>query len=150
MRQKLVEADLVDCVLGLGPNLFYNSPMEACVVICRTAKPPERQGKVLFIDAVKEVARVQAQSFLKPEHQTRIWQAYQGFADEPGFAKVATLAEVAEQDYSLSIPLYVRRTLTTAKPEAAKSLKEIWEDWEEAGREFWLEMDAVVEMLDTL
>ena len=150
MRQKLVEADLVDCVLGLGPNLFYNSPMEACVVICRTAKLPERQGKVLFIDAVKEVARVQAQSFLKPEHQARILQAYQGFADEPGFAKVATLAEVAEQDYSLSIPLYVRRKLTTDKPEEAKSLKEIWEDWEEAGREFWLEMDAVVEMLDGL
>lgn len=150
MRQKLVEADLVDCVLGLGPNLFYNSPMEACVVICRTAKPPERRGKILFIDGVKDVARVQAQSFLKPEHQVRVLQAYQGFTDQPGFARVATLAEVADQDYSLSIPLYVRRTLTTAKPEAAKSLKEIWEDWEEAGREFWLEMDGVVEMLDGL
>jgi type I restriction enzyme M protein len=150
MRQKLLEADLVDCVLGLGPNLFYNSPMEACVVICRTAKPPERQGNVLFIDAVKEVARVQAQSFLKPEHQAHILKAYQGFADEPGFAKVATLAEVAEQDYSLSIPLYVRRKVATDSPGEAKSLKAVWEDWEEAGREFWLEMDAVVEMLDTL
>ncbi len=57
MRRKLVEADLVECVLGLGPNLFYNSPMEACVVICRTQKPPSRKGKVLFIDAVHEVAR---------------------------------------------------------------------------------------------
>ncbi len=150
MRQNLVEADLVDCVLGLGPNLFYNSPMEACVVICRTAKPPERQGKMLFIDAVKEVARVQAQSFLKPEHQAHMLKAYQGFADESGFAKVATLAEVAEQDYSLSIPLYVRRKLTTDGLEEAKILKAIWEDWEEAGREFWLEMDAVVEMLDGL
>ena len=36
MRRKLIEADLIECVLGLGPNLFYNSPMEACVVICRT------------------------------------------------------------------------------------------------------------------
>jgi len=51
MRRKLVELDLVECVLGLGPNLFYNSPMEACVVVCRSQKPPERQGKVLFIDA---------------------------------------------------------------------------------------------------
>ena len=39
MRRKLVESDLVECVLGLGPNLFYNSPMEACVVVCRTRKP---------------------------------------------------------------------------------------------------------------
>ncbi len=48
MRRKLVEADLVECVLGLGPNLFYNSPMEACVVVCRTKKPPKRRGKVLL------------------------------------------------------------------------------------------------------
>jgi type I restriction enzyme M protein len=39
MRRKLIEADAIECVLGLGPNLFYNSPMEACVVICRTSKP---------------------------------------------------------------------------------------------------------------
>ena len=43
MRRKLVEADLIECVLGLGPNLFYNSPMEACVVVCRTRKPTARQ-----------------------------------------------------------------------------------------------------------
>ena len=150
MRQKLVEADLVDCVLGLGSNLFYNSPMEACVVICRLVKPPERQGKVLLIDAVNEVARVQAQSFLKPEHQTRILKAYQEFVDEPGFVKVATLAELADHDYSLSIPLYVRRKLTMDSLEGTKSLKAVWENWEESGWEFWLEMDAVVEMLDRL
>jgi len=57
MRQKLVDADLVECVLGLGPNLFYNSPMEACIVVCRTSKPPERRGKVLFINAVNEMTR---------------------------------------------------------------------------------------------
>ena len=108
MRRKLVEADLLECVLGLGPNLFYNSPMEACVVICRTRKPAERQGKILFIDAVHEVARERAQSFLKPEHQQRILAAYRAFADEPGFAKVATIEEVLAKDGNLSIPRYVR------------------------------------------
>ena len=49
-RRKLIEADLVECVLGLGPNLFYNSPMEACVV-CRTAKPKPRKNKILLINA---------------------------------------------------------------------------------------------------
>ncbi len=42
MRRKLIESDRLDCVLGLGPNLFFNSPMEACVVVCRARKPPER------------------------------------------------------------------------------------------------------------
>ena len=60
MRRKLVEADAIECVLGLGPNLFYNATMEACVVICRTAKPRVRKGKILFINAVNEVTRERA------------------------------------------------------------------------------------------
>jgi type I restriction enzyme M protein len=148
MRKKLVESDLVECVLGLGANLFYNSPMEACVVVCHASKPAER--KVLFIDAVNEVARVQAQSLLKPEHQQRILSAYHAFSDEPGFAKAASLEEIAGQDSSLSIPLYVRRKVSQSSSQEAKTLAEVWANWEQTGRAFWQEMDAVVEMLDGL
>ncbi|MFN9539803.1 MAG: N-6 DNA methylase, partial [Planctomycetota bacterium] len=49
MRRKLIETDLIDCIIGLGPNLFYNSPMEACIVICRTSKPKVRRNRILFI-----------------------------------------------------------------------------------------------------
>ena len=76
MRCKLIEADLVECVLGLGPGLFYNSLMEACVIICRSRKPAERQGRILFIDAVAEIARERSQSFLRGAHQARIFAAY--------------------------------------------------------------------------
>lgn len=150
MRQKLVEADLVECVLGLGPNLFYNSPMEACIIICRTRKLPERQGRILFIDAVHEVARVQVQSILKPEHQLRILNAYQSYIADPGFAKIANVEEIATQDYSLSIPLYVRRTTANNQTEEVKTLAEVWADWEQGSRAFWLEMDTLVDMLDSL
>ncbi len=107
MRRKLVELDLLECVLGLGPNLFYNSPMEACVVVCRTQKPAERQGRILFIDAVREVTRERGQSFLKPEHQKRIHEAYKAFVDETGFTRVATIDEVLAKGANLSIPRYV-------------------------------------------
>lgn len=107
MRRKLVEADVIECVLGLGPNLFYNSPMEACVVICRTVKPKERQGRILFINAVNEVTRERAQSFLTDEHIDRIVAAYRDFKDEPGFTRVATLEEVRKKGGNLNIPMYV-------------------------------------------
>jgi type I restriction enzyme M protein len=128
MRRKLVEQDLVECVLGLGPNLFYNSPMEACVVVCRARKAEGRQGRVLFIDAVDEVARERAQSFLRPEHQARILEAYRAFGDEPGFARVATLEEIATQGHSLSIPLYVKRSANGDSGQATgeRSLRELW------------------------
>jgi len=107
MRRKLIEADLIECVLGLGPNLFYNSPMEACVVICRTAKPKARKGKILLINAVNEVTRERAQSFLTDDHIEHIVSAYEKFADDPGFARVVSLKETRAKEGNLSIPLYV-------------------------------------------
>src|SRR5262245_63148028 len=107
MRRKLIEADVIECVLGLGPNLFYNSPMEACVVICRTAKAKERRNKILFINAVNEVTRERAQSFLTDEHITRIIQAYEAFKDEPGFTHVVGLEEIRARDGNLNISLHV-------------------------------------------
>lgn len=153
MRQRLIEADLVDCVLGLGPNLFYNSPMEACVVFCRSKKSANRRRKVLLLDAVNEVSRERAMSSLKSEHQARIEAAYVNFSDEEGFAKVATIEEIAAHGFSLSIPLYVKRL--TASPTSAEvgqpaTLREARDAWEASGRAFWQQMDAVVDMLDTL
>lgn len=148
MRRKLVESDLVECVLGLGPNLFYNSPMEACVVVCRAQKPEERRGKVLLINALGEVTRERSLSYLKPEHQARVLSAYQAFTDEPGFTQVATLEDIAKQNYSLSIPLYVKR-LSLANGET-RTLNEMWAEWQTSGEAFWNEMDAAIEMLDGL
>jgi type I restriction enzyme M protein len=107
IRRKLIEADLIECVLGLGPNLFYNSPMEACVVVCRKQKPKSRRGKVLFINAVNEVTRERAQSFLTDEHLQRVVRAYQKFKGEPGFTRVVPVEEIRAKEGNLSIPLYV-------------------------------------------
>lgn len=107
LREALVRSGLIECVLGLGPGLFYNSPMEAVVITLRAAKAPAQAGKVLFINAVNEYAREQAQSFLREHHQQRILAAYEAFADEPGFAAVATLEDIAAKGFNLSIPQYV-------------------------------------------
>jgi len=107
LREALVKSDLIECVLGLGAGLFYNSPMEAVVVTLRATKPAEHQGKVLFVNAVNEVAREQAQSFLRATHQQRILDAYRDFTDIDQFTAIATLDQIAEKAYSLAIPLYV-------------------------------------------
>ena len=54
IRKKLLDLGTIEAVIGLGPNLFYNSPMESCAVILRMNKPKERKNKVLFISGVKE------------------------------------------------------------------------------------------------
>lgn len=148
MRTKLIEADLLECVLGLGPNLFYNSPMEACVLICRTWKPSEQRGKILFINALNDVAREKAQSFLKPEHQARILEAYRDFADKPGFTYVATTEEVIAKNGDLSIPKYVEKVTPDDVGEGSPDLPAAWASFEANGRDFWAEMDSLVELLD--
>ena len=148
MRRKLIEMDLLECVLGLGPNLFYNSPMEAFVLVCRSVKPAERQGKILFIDAVKEVARERAQSFLKPEHQSKILTTYKAFADQPGFAAVVTNDDVLAQGGNLSIPRHVKKAPKPKPAADTQTLSNAWTSFEEEGREFWTAMDSLVEMLD--
>lgn len=149
MRKKLVGSDQVECVLGLGPGLFYNSPMEACVVICRSQKPADRKGKILFIDAVAEIARERAQSFLRPEHQDRILCAYRAFADQSGFAAVASVKDVLAGDGNLSIARYVKRPKAAVAAGGA-TLAATWAAFDEEGREFWSGMDALVDMLDGL
>jgi type I restriction enzyme M protein len=153
MRAKMVEQDWVEAVIGLGPNLFYNSPMESCIVVCNRKKAAVRKGKVIFIDALNEVIRERAQSFLKPEHQQRILTAFKTFADVPGFAKVATLAEIGANASNLSIPLYVKRVAVAPETDSngdAVSLRAAWDKWQSDGRAFWRQMDALVETLDGL
>lgn len=154
MRAKMIELDWVDAVIGLGPNLFYNSPMESCIVVCNRRKPKSRKGKVLFIDALNEVTRERAQSFLKSEHQQRILNAYQAFQDEAGFAKVATIGEITANNGNLSIPLYIKRRISASSSngqvQEPETLEIAWEQWQTSGRNFWLQMDSLVETLDGL
>jgi type I restriction enzyme M protein len=123
IRNNLLKADLIECVIGLGPNLFYNSPMEACILVCRKQKPKERKGKIIFINAVNEVTRERAQSFLTEEHIQRILTVYQGFQDEDGFTKVASLEEILKQNGNLSIPLYVTQPKSEVTTAASKTLE---------------------------
>jgi len=151
MREKLVAHDVVECVLGLGPNLFYNSPMEACVIICRMNKPKERRNKVLFINAVNEVTRERAQSFLTDDHLQRIVAAYQAFGDEDGFARVVSNDEVREKGSNLSIPLYIRADNGNGNGNGATeavSLKQAIANWQDSSTALRESMIGLFEVLE--
>jgi type I restriction enzyme M protein len=145
MRRKLIESDLLECVLGLGPNLFYNSPMEACIVVCRATKPEPRKNKVLFINAIQEVTRENAQSFLTPTHQDRIVSVYRGFNDEPGFAAVVDAKQILAREANLTIPLYVRNV--RRELETGATIGEAWDSFDQDGPTFWSQMDDLIDFL---
>lgn len=146
LREKLVKSDLLECVLGLGPGLFYNSPMEAVVVILRASKPAEHRGRVLFINAVNDYAREQAQSFLREPHQQKILAAYKALADQEGFATVATLGQIGEKNYSLAISLYVADG-NTVTPEDAIDVDVAVDRWRTASAAADSALDEVIALL---
>lgn len=147
MRVRLTcELDMLEAVIGLGPNPFCNSPMEACVVVRRTRKPPERWGKVLFINAVNEVTRERALSFLEDDHIARIVVVCADFAEAPGFAHVAALDEIRAHGANLSIPLYVRPAAVVREEAAEYALDPLTE----ATNEWRASSDALRMAMDEL
>ncbi|WP_102343595.1 type I restriction-modification system subunit M [Galactobacillus timonensis] len=146
MREKLVKGDYVECVIGLAANLFYNSPMEACIVICRMTKPKDHVGKILFINAVNEVTRKNAQSYLEDQHIKKIAEAYEKYEEIENFSRVVTVREISENDYSLSIPLYVKPEINEDE-EDTRPLESIYESWDGRTRRAFSYYKALNEMI---
>ena len=112
IRRGIIEADLFEAIIGLAPNLFSGASIPVAICVLNRAKPPERQGKILFIDAAQEdyYRQEKARNYLDPEHLGKIAAAYQSFEEVDRFAHVATLEEIAANDYNLNISRYVDTT----------------------------------------
>ena len=109
IRKLMIEKDYVDAVIGLGKNLFYNSSMESCLLVCRMQKPAERQGKIIFIDAKEELRIERTNAWLEPHHIKKISDTYWQFKDVEDFAKVMSIKDVLENNGNLSLQLYVKQ-----------------------------------------
>ena len=126
MREGLIKRDLLECVIGVGKNLFYNSPMEACIMICRTQKPHTHKGRVLFIDGRRLVTREGTESFLTLAQIHALSKMYSDFEDVPDTAYVANIAEIAGNDYSLAINRYVTHELNGQELVPSEDLLADW------------------------
>ena len=109
MRKKLIESDVVECVIGLGKNLFYNSVMESCIVICNKNKLKERKRKILFINGLNEVIEEKQMAYLSPENIKNLHELYLNFDNISKKSAVVSINDVGENDYSLNVPMYVEK-----------------------------------------
>ena len=144
IRRGIVESDLFEAVIGLAPNLFYGASIPVAICVLNKAKPSQRRGKVLFVDAAQEgyFRQGKAQNFLDPEHIEKIVAAYRGFEDVERFAHVADLAEIEANDFNLNISRYV----DTSEPIEVLSVEEALAQLREAERR----RDEAVATMDKL
>ncbi len=145
MREKLVEQDILDCIIGLGPNLFFNASMEACIVICNMKKPSTKKGKVLFIDAVNEVTRKNAQSYLDAVHIDKIVSAYENFVPVDAFASVISKDEIKKNKSELRIALYVHNE--AGEPEFVLDKLASFNEWRKQSKQMKSAFEQLLQVL---
>jgi type I restriction enzyme M protein len=107
IRSKVLDLDLIEAVIGLGPNLFYGTGLAACILIARRRKADDRRGRVLLIDGSDLFRKGRNQNTLEPEHVEALVAAFEAFSDEQGRSRVADLDEIREQGGNLNLAGYV-------------------------------------------
>ncbi len=147
IRKNLILSDKIECIIGLGPNLFYNSPMEACVILCNNNKRPQLKNKVIFINALKEVTRKNGESYLEPTHIEKIVSVYEEPKDTPQFSKVANIEEIELNNYSLNIPLYAN-ALENTQADCGLILQEATTKWKDAHNKTLSAIEQMLTLID--
>lgn len=125
IRQKLIQNDLIDAVISIGKNLFFNSPMEACILICRSNKPTDRKNKILLIKATDLVERKNTESYLTNEHISIITSIYTRYTNIDGRSKIINNNEIPDNKYSISPKFYVKSN----DPKDIEDISELLENW---------------------
>jgi type I restriction enzyme M protein len=132
IREELLNQDLLEAVIGLGSNIFYGTQLAACVMVFKQNKSSNKKGKVLFIDGSDQVRVGRAQNFLEPNHVSQLFDWYTNFKEIENFAKVVTLKDISDNEFSLNIPLYIEKVIEDNLPSVDVALKDLKSAWEES------------------
>lgn len=112
-RQGYVDDDLIELVIALPSNLFYNTSSAGTILVLNKNKSADRKGKIIFIDSSNEYEEGKAQNFMREQHIDRVVDVFDNYEDVDRFCSVVDTDIVIENDYNLNVSLYV----DTSEPE---------------------------------
>ena len=108
IREKIINSNLIEAIIGLPQSLFYGTSIPACVIVINKNKPAEMEGKILFINAEAEYGSGKVQNFLRPEDIEKITYVYRNKSIIDNYSKLVDITEL--YDYDLNIRRYVDNT----------------------------------------
>lgn len=127
IRQKVLEDDLIEAVIGLPENLFYNTSAEGVILVLNKDKTEERKGKVQFIYAKEDYGSRTNQNFLREGDINKIVQAYRNSEENEKYSRLVDLDEIEENDYNLSISRYINTMDEEKEVKTAEKWKKLRE-----------------------
>ena len=122
IRQKLIEENLLEAVIGLPSNLFFGTGIPAAIMIFNKAK---KSKEVLFIDASKEYQDGKKQNKLRDEDIEKLISVYQNFQTLEKYSSIVSVQEIKDNDFNLNIPRYVDTFEEEAPVDLVKVKQEI-------------------------
>lgn len=137
IRQKMIDSDIIECVVTLVGNLFYGAGVSACILYMNNKKPLSHKGKICMIDATGIYTPQRAKNVMTEKDTDevyKLWQAYQPVMDK---CAIVDLATIAERGYTLSVNTYIEKTPVAAidpkkvRREFMAALQEVRESEEE-------------------
>ena len=131
IRKKILKDDLIEAVIALPSNLFYNTSSPGCILILNKNKPAQRKDKVIFIYGEEDYEEGSNQNFLRGKDIEKILDAYHNFEDAEKYCRVADMEEIERNDFNLNVPRYV----DTTDEEEAVDVKEVLSDLDEIEKE---------------
>lgn len=134
IRKWFVDQDLIDGVIQLPDNIFYNTTAAGLILVLRKKKPASRAGKIRLVDASNEFVHESPKNRLTGEAIGRIVKTYNGSDDVPGFSKTISLAQTVEVDYHLGPPRHVHEH-TVKSEHDTKALLQVIADTGEGARQ---------------
>ena len=129
IRQRLIELNLIESIIGLPGKVFYNTDIPTVIITLRKNK---QNTDVLFIDASEEFEKVPPKNVLRENHINKILETYRNYTEMHSkntevdrFSKTITLEEIKENDFNLNIPRYIDKFVEEYVPPLTDILKDM-------------------------
>ncbi len=124
VRKWFVDQDLIDGVIYLPENLFYNTTAPGIIIILNRTKPKNRAGKMLLLNASREFVKGDPKNYIPDDAVTRIADTFLSWKEVDKYSRVVGTTEIAKNDYNISPSRYIH----TGDADEYRPLAEIVEE----------------------
>ncbi len=131
IRKQFVEKDLVEAVILLPENLFYNTTAPGIIMLINKNKPEERRSKILLVDISQFYEKGRPKNYLPESTIQKVYELYKDWKEEEGISKIISIEDARLNDYNLSPSRYVSKNHTEEVLPLEDALTELMEAEEE-------------------
>ena len=124
VRRWFVEQDLIEGVLYLPENLFYNTSAPGVIIVLNQAKPQERKGKLFLLNASREFSKGDPKNYIPADAIVRIADTFTAWKEKEKYSRIVTREEIAKNDFNISPSRYIH----TGEADEYRPIAEIVEE----------------------